>query len=85
MTIKRRARVGRIHTVGGVSSEMGRIYRLARWGELAPDVAKTLVTILVCIRDGLVAADVEKRMAQLECSLSDDDFAPRQPLKLIAS
>jgi hypothetical protein len=49
MTTKRRARVGRIQTVGGVSAEMGRIYRLARWGEIKPDEAKTLVTILAYI------------------------------------
>jgi hypothetical protein len=46
--------------------------------------AKTFVTILAIIRDGLVAANVEKRMAELESSLNDEDFLPPPPIKLIA-
>jgi hypothetical protein len=82
---RRRARVKRINTVGGVSAEMAVIYRKARWGEIKPDDAKTFVTILAIIRDGLVSAGIEKRMGLLESSLNDDDFLPRQPLKLVAA
>jgi hypothetical protein len=85
MTDKRRARIKRLTTVGQVSAEMAVIYRKARWGEIKPDDAKTFVTILAIIRDGLVAAGIEKRMQLLESDLNDDDFLPRPPVKLIAS
>jgi hypothetical protein len=76
MTIKRRCRVGRINTVGSISAEMGRIYRLARWGELDPNIAKTYVTILSAIRDGLVNSEIERRMTSLESILTSDNVVP---------
>ena len=66
MRIKRRCRVGRINTVGGVSAEMARIYRLSRWGEIKVEDAKAWITMLAVRRDGHVAANIEKRMQQLE-------------------
>ena len=63
---KRKARVGRLHTVGHVVSELGKVYRLARRGELDMIEAKSLTYVLREIRCALEASDVERRLEELE-------------------
>jgi len=47
---QRRCRIGRLARVGLVTSEMARIYRVARWKELDVQEAKALVSILATRR-----------------------------------
>ena len=47
---QRHCRIGRLARVGLVTSEMARIYRLARWKELDVQEAKALVSILATRR-----------------------------------
>ena len=50
---KRRVRVGKLDTVGGVVTELGKIYREARRGELDTLDATRLANVLSDIRRGL--------------------------------
>ena len=50
MSEKPKIRIGRLNTVGGVVSELGRIYRQARRGELHVGDATRLAMILREIR-----------------------------------
>ena len=63
---KRSVRVGRLHTVGHVVSELGKVYRLARRGEMDLADAKSLVYCLREIRCALEAGDLERRLDALE-------------------
>ena len=67
MTEKKGAvRIGRLDTVGGVVTELGRVYRLARRGELDMIEAKSLTYVLREMRCALEAGDVERRLEELE-------------------
>ena len=66
MTEKPKIRIGRLDTVGGVVTELGRIYRAARRGELDVGDASRLATILREIRSALEASDIERRIGALE-------------------
>ena len=75
---KRRAqRVGRLDTVGRIVSEMGRLYRQARRGEINSADASRLASILALMRQGLEASDLEKRLAALE--VEDEKPEPIRP------
>ncbi len=71
---KRKVRIGRLHTVGHVVTELGKVYRLARRGELDLNDAKSLVYCLREIRCALESGDVERRLEALEAL---DAAAPR--------
>ena len=59
-------RIGRLDTVGHVVTELGRVYRLARRGEIDMGDAKSLTYVLREIRCALEAGDVERRLEELE-------------------
>ncbi len=61
-------RIGPLNTVGGVVTELGRIYRLARRSELDMADAKALTYVLREIRYALEASDIERRLEALEAS-----------------
>ena len=63
---KRKVRIGRLDTVGGVCVELGRIYRLARRNEMEMGDAKALTYVLTQIRVALEAKDMEMRIEALE-------------------
>ncbi len=65
---KAKPRIGRLDTVGGVVTELGRIYRLARRSELDMSDAKALTYVLREIRCALEASDIERRLEALEAS-----------------
>ncbi len=66
MSEKAKPRIGRLDTVGGVVTELGRIYRLARRSELDMADAKALTYVLREIRCALEASDIERRIEALE-------------------
>ncbi len=72
MTIARRkVRIGPLDTVGGVVTELGRIYRQARRGDMDAGVATRLASILREIRSALESGDIERRIAALEVEIED--------------
>ena len=82
---KRIVRNGRLDTVGHVVTELGRVYRLARRGELEINQAKSLTYVLREIRCALEASDVERRLEELEEALPSkpwmqDQGAPRHEI-----
>ncbi len=66
MSEKPKIRIGRLDSVGGVVTELGRIYRQARKGELDVGDATRLAMILREIRSALEAGDIERRIQELE-------------------
>ena len=68
MSEKAKPRIGPLNTVGGVVTELGRIYRLARRSELDMADAKALTYVLREIRCALEASDIERRLEALEAS-----------------
>ena len=66
MSEKAKIRIGRLNTVGGVVTELGRIYREARRGELDVGDATRLAYILREIRCALELSEFEKRLEALE-------------------
>jgi len=65
---KAKIRIGPLNTVGGVVTELARIYRLARRSELNMADAKALTYVLREIRCALEASDIERRLEALEAS-----------------
>ncbi len=63
---KRKVQIGPLSTVGGVVTELGRVYRLARRGEMDMADAKSLTYVLREIRCALEASDIERRIEALE-------------------
>ena len=66
MSEQKKPRIGRLDTVGGVVTELGRVYRQARRGEMETSEAKALTYVLREIRCALEAGDIEQRIAALE-------------------
>ncbi len=66
MSARTKPRIGRLNTVGGVVTELGRIYRQARRGELDVGDATRLASILREIRCALEASEIERRLDALE-------------------
>ncbi len=73
---KRKVRVGPLETVGHVVTELGRVYRLARRGEMKMEEAKGYTYILREIRCALEAGDVERRLEELEATFSPESAEP---------
>ena len=63
---KRKPRIGPLDTVGGVVTELGRVYRQARRGDLDIGDATRLAYILRELRCALEAGDIEARIEALE-------------------
>ena len=68
MSARTKPRIGRLNTVGGVVTELGRVYRQARRGELDMGEAKALTYILRELRCALEANDIERRLDELEAT-----------------
>ncbi len=68
MSEKAKIRIAPLNTVGGVVTELGRVYRLARRSELDMADAKALTYALREIRCALEASDIERRLEALEAS-----------------
>ena len=69
---ERAVRIGRLDTVGRVVTELGKVYRLARRGEMDINQAKGFAYVLREIRCGLEAKDVERRLEELEESFQPE-------------
>ena len=69
MSEKGKIRIGRLNTVGGVVTELGRVYREARRGSLDLADATRLAYILREIRCALEAGDIERRIEVLEATV----------------
>ena len=65
---KRKVQIGPLSTVGGVVTELGRVYRQARRGDLDMADAKALTYVLREIRCALEASDIERRIEALEAN-----------------
>ena len=63
---QRKVRIGPLDTVGGVVSEMAKVYRQARREELDVDRARSLVWMLGQMRSALELVVIEARLAKLE-------------------
>ncbi len=66
MSEKPKIRIGRLDSVGGVVTELGRIYRQARKGELDVGDATRLAMILREFRCALEVSEIERRLDALE-------------------
>ena len=66
MSEKAKIRIGRLDTVGGVVTELGRVYRAARRGKLDVGDATRLSMILREIRCALEVSEFERRIQELE-------------------
>ena len=66
MGLKAKIRIGPLNTVGGVVTELGRVYRQARRGELDVGDATRLATVLREIRCALEVSDFENRLTAVE-------------------
>ncbi len=66
MSDKAKVRISKLDSVGGVVTELARVYRQARRGELDMTEAKGLTYVLREIRCALEASDIERRIEQLE-------------------
>ncbi len=73
MTNKAKIRIGPSNTVGGVVTELGRVYRKARRGDMDMGEAKSLTYVLRELRCALEAGDVDRRLEALEA------LRPSQP------
>ena len=63
---KRKVRIGRLDSVGGVISEMARVYRHMRREELDTLDGSRLVGVLTAMRHAMTDMNFEERIAALE-------------------
>jgi hypothetical protein len=66
MARQRAIRIGPTDTVMRCSAELGRVYKQVARKEITDGHAKTKASILVNIREGLIASDLEQRVRVLE-------------------
>jgi len=64
-------RFGRLDTLGGIITEMGRLYRSARRDELPAVDASRLAYLLSQLRRSIEGADIERRLATLEAAVAE--------------
>jgi hypothetical protein len=81
MAEKRKVRIGRLNTMGGVVAELGRLYRQARWDQITTADASRLATILGTMRQCLEASDIERRIAEMEAALEEGQSSSVVPFK----
>ncbi len=63
---KKPVRVGSLRTIGQIASEMGKVYRACRKGDIKTADAMRLVSMLSHIRATVEIGDIELRIQQLE-------------------
>ena len=66
MSVKAKIRIGPLDTVGGVVTELGRVYREARRGQLDVGDATRLAMVLREIRSALEVSEFEVRLRAVE-------------------
>ncbi len=66
LSMKTKIRIGPLNTVGGVVTELGKVYRQARRGEVDVGDATRLAMILREIRCALEVGDMEARLLAVE-------------------
>ena len=66
MSEQKKMRIGRLGTVGGVVSELGKVYRQARRGEMDVGDATRFAMVLREIRCALEVSDMEARLLAVE-------------------
>lgn len=69
MADKAKTRIGKLNTIGGVVTEMGRVYRQMRREELDTLDGSRLVNVLAEIRKSLELGEQERRIAALEAKI----------------
>ena len=65
---KRKVRVGPLDTVGRVITEMAKVYRATRKGDLESVEGSRLVSMLTQIRTAIEGGEYERRLEALEQS-----------------
>ena len=66
MSERKKVRIGPLNSVGGVVTELTRIYREGRRGEMDLGDMNRLATVLRELRCALEASDIERRLEALE-------------------
>lgn len=66
MSDKAKVRIGPLITVGGVVTEMARVYREMRRDQIDGQQGERLIRSLTAIRQGLEVSDIETRLDALE-------------------
>lgn len=69
MSEKTKIRVGHLNDVGGVLTELQRVYREMRRDQIDGAQGERLVRTLVAIRQTIENSDVERRLAELEAKV----------------
>ncbi len=64
--MKTQIRVGRLDTIGGVVTEMARVYRNMRRGQLDTLDGSRLVNVLTAMRQAMQEEEFERRIRALE-------------------
>ena len=64
-------RVGRLRTLGDVVSEMAKVYRSCRRGDLPRPDGSRLVYMLTSLRQSMESSDLERRIVKLEVAMRD--------------
>ena len=80
MTAKAKVRIGRLTSVGRVGIEIGRLYRLARRGEIDTLEAFRLAQVLLGLKACLESSEFERRVAELEVAIAHKEpehFRPK--------
>lgn len=76
---KRGPRVGRLHTVGAVASELGKIYRLARVGTIKPVDLPRYVAALTAMRQCHEGQMLEVRLTAIEARVAASEARDAEP------
>lgn len=63
-------RVGRLHTVGAIASELGKLYRRVARNEIESADGARRATILRELRECLQVADIDRRLQDIEGQLN---------------
>ena len=75
---KSKVRIGRLTSVGMVGIEIGRLYRLARRGEIETIEAYRLAQVLQVLKACLETTEIEQRLAEIEAAvLARENYKPR--------
>ena len=75
---KSKVRIGRLTSVGMVGIEIGRLYRLARRGEIETIEAYRLAQVLQVLKACLETTEIEQRLAEIEAAvLARETYKPR--------
>jgi Mn-dependent DtxR family transcriptional regulator len=83
MQDKAKVRIGRLTSVGMVGVEIGRLYRLARRGDIESIEAYRLASVLSVMAKCLETSEFERRIAEMEAAVAQRAAEPFKP-KLVS-